>query len=93
MTKAFFAPLSVAAGFAAGLIGKRIFAEIWAFFDEQEPPEPTHRRIDVRKMLIASALEGAVFYVVRRATDRSAREAYASLTGTWPGEEEPEPEP
>jgi hypothetical protein len=43
-------------------------------------------------MLIALAIEGAIFRAVKGASDHYAREGFMRLTGTWPGEEEPEPE-
>ncbi len=43
-------------------------------------------------MLVAAAMEGAIFRAVKVATDRGSREAFFSVTGSWPGEEEPEKE-
>jgi hypothetical protein len=43
--------------------------------------------------LVAALLfEGAIFRLVKGLTDHGARRAFARTTGTWPGEEEPEPE-
>jgi hypothetical protein len=42
-------------------------------------------------LLLALALEGAIFRAVRGAFDHGARQLFSRLTGTWPGEEEPEP--
>jgi hypothetical protein len=43
-------------------------------------------------MLAAAALQGAIFRGVKAATDHYSRRAFARTTGTWPGEERPEPE-
>jgi hypothetical protein len=43
-------------------------------------------------MLIALAIEGAVFRVAKGAFDHWARSSFERFLGTWPGEEEPEPE-
>jgi hypothetical protein len=41
--------------------------------------------------MVAAALRGAIFTAVRTAVDRGSRMAFRNLTGTWPGEEEPDP--
>jgi hypothetical protein len=41
-------------------------------------------------VLLAAALQGAVFRGVRALVDRGSRNAFASVTGTWPGTERPE---
>jgi hypothetical protein len=92
MKKFAFLPVSIAGGFFAGLIGKKIFEQIWGLIDDQEPPEPKHREISYGKLIAAMALEGAIFRIIRGLFDHEARRAFARATGEWPGEEEPEPE-
>jgi hypothetical protein len=38
-----------------------------------------------RQLMIASAMKGAVFGVVKATTDRAGATGFAYLTGTWPG--------
>ena len=90
--KLLFLPVSILGGLIAGLVGRKIFDQIWGVIDEEEPPEPKHREIDRRKLVAALAIQGAIFRVARGLMDHGARRAFAGLTGTWPGEEEPEPE-
>jgi hypothetical protein len=45
----------------------------------------------VTKLLAARALEGVIFRVVRGLVDHGSPQAYTKLTGSWPGEEQPEP--
>ena len=92
MAKLIFAPFSIAGGLIAGFLGKKLFEQVWGMIDSQEPPEGKHREISVPKMLIALAIEGAIFRAVKGAFDHYAREGFMRMTGTWPGEEEPEPE-
>jgi uncharacterized protein DUF4235 len=80
--KILFIPFSVVGGLIAGFIGKQLFEQLWGVIDDAEPPEPEHRDVGFGKLLLASALEGG----------HQMRRAFAGLTGTWPGEEEPEPE-
>jgi len=90
--KLLFIPFSVAGGLVAGFLGKKIFEQVWGLIDEQEPPEPEHRVTTWGKLIAATALEGAIFRATRAAVDHGSRQAFASLTGSWPGQDEPEPE-
>jgi uncharacterized protein DUF4235 len=90
--KLFFIPFGVAGGLLAGFAGKKLFEQLWGVIDEEEPPDPKHRDVSFGKLVAAAALEGAVFRATRAAADHGARRAFAGLTGSWPGEEAPEPE-
>jgi hypothetical protein len=89
---AIFAPIGLAVGLAAGQISKKIFDLFWSLFDDEEAPRPKHREIPLIKMLSALLVEGAIFRVVRGIADHGTRHAWARLTGSWPGEERPDPE-
>jgi hypothetical protein len=43
-------------------------------------------------MLVAAAIQGAIFRAVRKLVDHQSRRAFAGALGTWPGEQRPEPE-
>jgi hypothetical protein len=90
--KLLFLPFSILGGILAGLIGTKIFEKIWGLVDDQEPPDAEHRRVSYGKLVVALALEGAIFRLIRGFFDHSARQTFLRFTGTWPGEEEPEPE-
>ena len=87
-----FAPIGIAGGLIAGLIGRKLFDQLWGLIDEEEPPEPKHRDTSLLKMVLALAIEGAIFRTVRGFVDHESRRLFARMTGSWPGEEEPEPE-
>jgi hypothetical protein len=92
IVKVLFIPFSILGGLAAGLAGRQLFAKLWTVVDEEEPPEPAHRRAPIGKVIAAAALQGAIFSAARAAADRGSRHAFWGLTGTWPGEERPDPE-
>ena len=92
MSKVLFIPVSVVGSLAAGFVGKKIFEQIWGLIDKEEPPEPKHRETGWLKLIGALALEGAIFRAVRGLFDHGARRGFAKLTGSWPGQERPEPE-
>jgi hypothetical protein len=92
VSRVVFIPMSVLGGVLAGFVGRKVFEQIWGLVDEEEPPDPKHRETSWVKLIAALALEGAIFRAIRGLFDHGARRGFARLTGTWPGEERPEPE-
>lgn len=86
--KFFFAPIGILAGLAAGFAAQKGFEKVWAIFDDQEAPEAEDREVSYPKLALALILEGAIFRLVKGMVDRGARLGFASLTGTWPGEQD-----
>jgi hypothetical protein len=92
MAKILFIPISVIGGFVGGFLGKKAFEKVWGLIDEEEPPEPEHRDPSWGKLMLAMMLRGAIFQATRAAVERLSRRGFYSITGSWPGEERPEPE-
>lgn len=90
MTKLFFIPFSVIGGILAGALGKKTFEALWGVLDDEEAPEPQYRNISLKKLIPALLLQGAIFRAIRGLFDHGARQAFRRLTGSWPGEEQPE---
>jgi Protein of unknown function (DUF4235) len=86
-----FAPIGIGVGLIAGAVGKKIFERIWGMIDDEEPPQPEHREIEWPKLIAALAMEGAIFRLAKGVTDHGLRRSFAGMTGSWPGEEAPEP--
>jgi hypothetical protein len=87
-----FTPVSILLGLLAGSIGKKIFEKLWGLVDDEEPPRSEHREFSWPKLIAALVFEGAIFRLVKGLTDQGARRSFAKMTGSWPGEEEPQPE-
>lgn len=90
--KLLFTPFSIIAGLLAGLVGQKVFKRLWGLIDDEEPPSPRHRQFSWPKLIAALLIEGAIFRLVKGLTDHGTRRAFAKSTGSWPGEERPEPE-
>jgi hypothetical protein len=86
--KILFAPIGILAGLAAGFAAQKGFEKVWAIFDDQEAPEAEDREVSYPKLAVALILEGAIFRLVKGMVDRGARLGFASLTGSWPGEQD-----
>lgn len=88
--KFLFLPFSIAAGLIAGKLSERLFEGIWRLFNDEDAPEAEHREISLVKLVLALAIEGAIFRAVRGLVDHGARRGFERATGSWPGDEAPE---
>jgi hypothetical protein len=90
MAKLISMPLRLGAGILAGVAGKSLFRAVWGLLDDEEAPKAEQRRIRVPKLALALVIEGALFRALKGLADHATRRAFARLTGSWPGEEQPE---
>jgi hypothetical protein len=81
-----YKPVGLALGTAGGAISAALFNQAWKKLGhEQDAPDATDEERTWREVLLAAALQGAIFAAVRAAVDRSGATATRRLTGTWPG--------
>jgi hypothetical protein len=85
--KVLFVPIGILAGLVAGFAAQKGFERVWAAIDDEQAPKVEDREASYRKLVMALLLEGAIFRLVKGMVDRGARVGFASLTGSWPGEE------
>jgi hypothetical protein len=85
--KFLFAPIGIVTGLIAGMLAKKGFEKAWAVIDDEDPPEPDLKQAPTVKLILALALEGAIFRVVKGFADHGVRKGVAKLTGRWPGED------
>jgi hypothetical protein len=91
MGKIVMAPIGIIAGLFAGQIAKKIFDFIWSRFSDEEAPKPDHREIGWPQLIAALIVEGAIFRLAKGMVDRGTRTGFERMTGSWPGEERPDP--
>ena len=71
-----------------GMLARSLFKKVWqAVTGEEEAPKPTDARRGWGEILLAAALQGAIFAVVQAALDRGTAEGASKLTGVWPGDD------
>jgi hypothetical protein len=89
--KLLYKPAGLLAGVLGGVLAEVIFKRTWKIIArEDEAPKATDARRSWREVLLAAALQGATFAVVKAAVDRGAAEGTRKLTGVWPGDDGPE---
>jgi len=85
MTKLFYKPVGLVLGAAAGLVAGFVFKHVWrGLSGEDVAPGATDEDRDWTEILLAAALQGAIFAVVKAAVDRCGFEGARRLTGRWP---------
>ena len=92
MAKLLFIPFSILGSLVAGALSRKIVDQVWGLIDEEEPPDGKYRDIEWGKLILAALIQGAIFRLMKEATDHYSRRAFYRTTGTWPGAERPEDE-
>ncbi|MFV2121883.1 DUF4235 domain-containing protein [Streptomyces sp. Act-28] len=81
-----YRPVGLLLGLVGGAAASAVFTRVWKAVDrESDAPDALDEDRSWREVLIAAALRGAVFSVVRAAVDRGGAIGVRRITGTWPG--------
>ncbi|WP_327738978.1 DUF4235 domain-containing protein [Streptomyces nojiriensis] len=81
-----YKPVGLALGAVSGMIAAAAFKQVWKIGEgEGDAPSATDEDRSWKQILIAAALQGAIFALVKAAVDRSGAMATRRVTGTWPG--------
>jgi hypothetical protein len=84
--KLLYKPVSILVSVLGGLIAGAVFKRVWKLAaGEDEAPKATDIRRGYPEVLLAAALQGAIFALVKAALDRAAAQGTLKLTGFWPG--------
>ncbi|GGU01633.1 MULTISPECIES: DUF4235 domain-containing protein [Streptomyces] len=86
VSKIAYKPVGLVLGATSGMIAGAAFKQAWKMIGhDDDAPDATDEHRTWREVLIAAALQGAIFAVVKAAVDRSGAATTRRLTGTWPG--------
>jgi len=85
--KAAYRPFGLLSGMAGGLVAGAVINQVWRrLSDKDEAPDALQSEYPWRQVLLAAALQGAVYAVVKAAIDRGGAKAFQRWTGEWPGD-------
>jgi hypothetical protein len=87
-----YKPFGIILGILGGILGRQAFNQVWSKVDKEEPPEPTTRDASLRRIVMAVALQGAIFALVKMGVQRTGAKVWRYFFGIWPGEKRPDPE-
>jgi hypothetical protein len=81
-----YRPVGLLAGVLAGAAAGAVFKQIWKWIaHEDEAPDALQSEYPMKQVLIAAAIQGAIFAVVKALIDRGGARGFEKLTGSWPG--------
>jgi predicted metal-dependent enzyme (double-stranded beta helix superfamily) len=80
-----YKPVGLALGAAAGMLAGMAFKQVWRVVaGDDDAPNATDEDRGWGEILLAAALQGAIFAVVKAAVDRGGATGVRRLTGRWP---------
>ena len=81
-----YKPVGLLLGAGAGMASGLIFKQVWKIAGhDDDTPNATDEDRRWLEILIAAALQGAIFAVVKAAVDRAGAIGVRKTTGRWPG--------
>jgi Protein of unknown function (DUF4235) len=91
VVKLAYKPIGLVVGVLGGLLATAVFNKLWGLLAPgDEAPDATDARATWRQVLLAAAIQGAVFGGVKALVDRAGAHGYQKVTGTWPGTGNPD---
>lgn len=80
-----YKPLGMGVSILGGVAANYVFGRVWrSVSGEDEAPHATSEDYGWREVLLAAALQGAIFGLVKAAIDRAGATGFEKVTGTWP---------
>ncbi|MET7300454.1 DUF4235 domain-containing protein [Embleya sp. NPDC005575] len=81
-----YRPIGLLAGIGAGLLAGKLVDRAWTTLTgRDDAPDAWERDRGWTEILLAAAIEGAIFAVTRTAVERASAVGVERATGTWPG--------
>lgn len=85
LAKIAYKPIGLTLGIIGGLIAGRVFGVVWKKISgEDETPQPLSDDYSTREVLLAAALQGAVFGLIKTAIDRYGMKGVRRFLDTPP---------
>ncbi|MBT2394987.1 DUF4235 domain-containing protein [Streptomyces sp. ISL-100] len=85
-SKVAYKPVGLVLGAVSGALAGMVFNQVWKVIGhDEDAPDATDMERGWREVVIAAAVQGAIFAAVKAAVDRGGATAVHRLTGTWPG--------
>jgi Protein of unknown function (DUF4235) len=82
-----YRPIGLIGGILAGTLSGIVFKQVWkAIADADDAPDALQSEYRTWEVVLAAALQGAIFAATKAAIDRFGAQGFTKLTGAWPGD-------
>ncbi|MFF4392214.1 DUF4235 domain-containing protein [Streptomyces sp. NPDC001552] len=81
-----YEPVGLVPGAVSGMVAGTAFKQAWKIIEgEGDAPDAIDEDRTWRQILLAAAIHGPIFAVIKASVDRSGVGVVRRLTGAWPG--------
>ena len=87
--KLLYRPVGLVSSVVAGIVAGQVFKQVWkhaAPGDREDAPKALESEYSLSEVLLAAAVQGAVFATVKALVSRAGARAFERWTGEWPGD-------
>ncbi|MFD3873242.1 DUF4235 domain-containing protein [Streptomyces sp. NPDC058623] len=85
-SKMAYKPVGLVFGAGAGIVAGALFKQVWKLAGhDDDAPDAMDEGRHWREILLAAAIQGAIFALVKAAVERSGAVAVRRVSGSWPG--------
>jgi predicted metal-dependent enzyme (double-stranded beta helix superfamily) len=82
-----YRPIGLVGGILAGSLSGLAFKQIWKLIaKEEDAPSALQSEYKMPEVVLAAAIQGAIFAATKAAIDRAGARGFTKLTGSWPGD-------
>ena len=82
-----YKPIGLIGGILAGTLSGIIFKQVWKHVaDEEDAPGALQSEYSMREVVLAAAIQGAIFAATKAAIERAGARGFSKVTGAWPGD-------
>ncbi len=87
--KLLYRPIGLVNSVISGAVAGMVFKQIWKRIPSEhrdDAPKALESDFNLGEVLLAAAVQGALFAFVKALVDRGGARAFQRLTGEWPGD-------
>jgi hypothetical protein len=82
-----YRPIGLIGGILAGTLSGIVFKQIWKVVaQEEDAPGALQSEYSLPEVVIAAAIQGAIFAATKATIERVGARGFKQLTGAWPGD-------